>query len=627
MYSTSRLHSHVSCPLMRYCRRLLTSKLDLLLFVVPLLHLLAAPYTKVEESFNLQATHDILAYGTPTHDIHARLSSAYDHFTFPGAVPRTFVGSVLLAGLGQPWIALAGFQHAQFIVRAVLGCFNAACLVVFGGAVREAFGKGAARWWVLLSVSQFHVVFYLSRTLPNMFAFGLSELTLSPYFRIFISIYIHVLTRELVTSFLMSLCTAFILLYAPTILTILTATLASAFLLPKNDTKTAKVRRRQAIGLLVFATAIFRSELAILLAATGLLLLARSHLGLRELVVVFLAAFVTALGLSVPIDSYFWQKPLWPELAGFYYNAVLGSSSDWGVSPWHYYFTSALPRLLLNPLCFPLIGLALFQPGTSHRVQDLIIPSLVFITVYSIQPHKETRFIFYVVPPLTAAAAAGANFITSRRSKSLIYGLATIVLALSVLAAFASSTLMLLLSSLNYPGGDALTQLYTITTNITSPPPQLFVHADVLTCMTGLTLFGQNLYGPPPALDSSPASPSPVLFFDKTESDEDLDHPQFWSQFDYLLMEDPSLVRGTWDTIGQIHSYDGIEVLRPGQTAASTESSPEEGTGHNVLGQGATVATVRDVVRKYTGGWWIGPRMSPRIHIMKQVREDDAASK
>lgn len=551
--------------------------IDVLLFIVPLLHLVAAPYTKVEESFNLQATHDILVYGTPTHDIHPRLSSTYDHFSFPGAVPRTFVGPVLLAGVGQPLVALAGFEHAQAVVRAVLGGFNAVCLVVFAAAVREAFGRAAARWWVVLSVTQFHVVFYLSRTLPNMFAFGLT-------------------------------------------------TLASAFLLPKNNASLQRTRRRQAIALLVFATAIFRAELAILLAATGLLALARSYLSLRELVTFFLASFIAALGLSIPIDSYFWQKPLWPELAGFYYNAVLGSSSDWGVSPWHYYFTSALPRLLLNPLCFPLIGLALCQPGTSRRVQDLVIPSIVFIAVYSIQPHKETRFIFYTVPSLTAAAAVGANFISSRRSKSLLYSLATAILSLSVLAAFAASTAMLLLSSLNYPGGDALSQLYTITSSTTSslpPPSRLFVHADVLTCMTGLTLFGQNPHGLPPTSSSSSSS-SPILLFDKTESSEELYRQDFWSQFDYVLMEDPSLVLGTWDTIGQIHSYDGIEILRPGQIAKAAETLHEEGIKDGILGQGATIATARDFVRKLTGGWWVGPRMSPRIHIMKQVREDDA---
>ena len=37
--------------------------LDGLLFAVAWAHVLLAPYTKVEESFNLHATHDVLMYG------------------------------------------------------------------------------------------------------------------------------------------------------------------------------------------------------------------------------------------------------------------------------------------------------------------------------------------------------------------------------------------------------------------------------------------------------------------------------------------------------------------------------------------------------------------------------------
>ena len=70
------------------------------------LHLLVAPYTKVEESFNIQAVHDILTYGIPNRDFGETFKAQYDHMTFPGAVPRTFIGALLLAGFARPVIWL-----------------------------------------------------------------------------------------------------------------------------------------------------------------------------------------------------------------------------------------------------------------------------------------------------------------------------------------------------------------------------------------------------------------------------------------------------------------------------------------------------------------------------------------
>ncbi|PHH86175.1 hypothetical protein CDD83_10631 [Cordyceps sp. RAO-2017] len=124
---------------------------------VPLVHLALSPYSKVEESFNLQAAHDILVYGTPASSAGARLARAYDHFAFPGAVPRTFVGAVVLAGVAQPLLAgPVAFRHGQLLVRALLAAGNAAALLAFRNAFARAFGRGAARWWLVLMLSQFH---------------------------------------------------------------------------------------------------------------------------------------------------------------------------------------------------------------------------------------------------------------------------------------------------------------------------------------------------------------------------------------------------------------------------------------------------------------------------------------
>ena len=82
--------------------------------VLVFLHLYLSPYTKVEESFNIQAVHDLLSYGIPRNNVTSQLNAQYDHISFPGAVPRTFVGALALAGLSKPLTWFDNSDH-QFL--------------------------------------------------------------------------------------------------------------------------------------------------------------------------------------------------------------------------------------------------------------------------------------------------------------------------------------------------------------------------------------------------------------------------------------------------------------------------------------------------------------------------------
>lgn len=382
-----------------------------------------------------------------------------------------------------------------------------------------------------------------------------------------------------------------------------------------------------------------------------------------------------SLAISIPIDSYFWQKPIWPELAGFYFNAIQGKSAEWGTSPIHSYFTSILPRLFLNPLVLLLlIPIAAVLPSTKSHARALTLPGLLFITVYSLQPHKESRFIIYIVPPFTAAASLSASYIWNRKSKSILYLLGSILLVASVAASFAGATGMLLISSLNYPGGAAISELHRILNRTPwegspSGNETIHIHMDVLSCMTGVTRFQElswrnvapeNL----PIIHGRPTQ----LIYDKTEDSPDLLKPEFWARFDYLLMEDPGKAIGAWEILDSIHAYTGIEFLRPGDGSSFSEKLERVYAANNItnedgsppssedvkkavaegevdidpqfkqeqdtelgnrkaklmlqeLGGYGSYKLVRDACRHVTGGWWVGPRMEPRIRIMKRVED------
>ncbi|XP_066249704.1 dol-P-Man:Man(7)GlcNAc(2)-PP-Dol alpha-1,6-mannosyltransferase isoform X1 [Euwallacea similis] len=450
-----------------------------IVMIIAMAHLVYCPFTKVEESFNLQAMHDII--------YHRWNLSQYDHLEFPGVVPRTFLGPLFISFLAAPLAFIAEFLSfskfwAQYIGRSVLALIIVICFKKMCNTLEKQFGMRWLQWFIAVTVTQSHFMFYMSRPLPNIMALPLVLLALEGWLR--------------------------------------------------GDSKSFILFSGAAI-------IIFRAELALFLGILLLYDLYYDRISIKRLLQIAAPGGTAFLLLSVVIDSIFWRRPLWPEGEVLWYNTILNKSSDWGTSPFLWYFYSALPRGLAASILLVPVGCVMDQ-----RVRKLVALSLTFIFFYSFLPHKELRFIIYVFPFMNVAAAAACHRIWENRNKSPLYHFLSMGIA-GHLAVNAVFTLFLLsVSGTNYPGGTAISHLHRLARN------EQFVHVHIsnLAAQTGVSRFTQ--------LNSS-------WIYDKTEYLKTSDMAIY--KFTHLIEEGKSkyasnfkILAATHDIIDTIESFHQI---------------------------------------------------------------------
>ncbi|KAF2200566.1 hypothetical protein GQ43DRAFT_481473 [Delitschia confertaspora ATCC 74209] len=132
------------------------------------------------------------------------------------------------------------------------------------------------------------------------------------------------------------------------------------------------------------------------------------------------------LVVQVAIDSFFYRKLVCVPLNIVLYNVFSGDNKGpniYGVEPWHFYIRNLVLNFnvwfALAVIALPLVLLRHFICGKTVSKQHIrgitfVTPFYLWLAIFTLQPHKEERFMYPAYPALALNAATALHIILAR---------------------------------------------------------------------------------------------------------------------------------------------------------------------------------------------------------------------
>eukprot|EP00494_Astrolonche_serrata_P032459 UN32728 len=109
-------------------------------------------------------------------------------------------------------------------------------------------------------------------------------------------------------------------------------------------------RYKNVIYYLAAGTIIFRCDIVLLAIPILTCILVKDLSRLKEYIIYGIKISLIFIMIATILDSIFWGRLCWAEFDVFKFNVIENRSSEWGTKPWWFYFIIALPRAMIFTL-------------------------------------------------------------------------------------------------------------------------------------------------------------------------------------------------------------------------------------------------------------------------------------